>query len=185
MKKLLFIFGFLICIFPITTKAAVATSVDKRDLNIHLFTNNDCQNCEKIKKYVEEKHKENTRIILNEINVEKEKDIYTNTKKILNFKDNKYPVIIIGSNYFYKLDTKKLDKVIESYLENDNYCDLVYRVKSNLNTDDCLELNKDIYKSDNNLIIIIIITVIIIITGLIIFKLIKDKKIKINFKKNN
>lgn len=175
--KRLFILIFLLCLFPLTINAAVATSVDKRDLNIHLFISSDCQSCEEIKKYVEEKHKEDSRIILNEINVEEEKDVYTNTRKLLNFKDNKYPLIIIGSNYFYKLDRKKLDKVIESYLKNDDYCDLVYRIKSNLNTDDCLELNKNIYKNDNNnLIIIIGIAVIIIITGLIILKVVKIKR---------
>ncbi len=157
MKKItLIIISFFIVMFPLTCNAVVLTS-SSRDLNVYLFSDIECKECQEIKEYFKEKNKENERIILTEINVREKKKIYSDVREILKFKKDKYPIIVIGSNYFFDFNTKKLDKAIESYLKNDEYCDLVYRIESNLDTKDCLNINKEIYKESLSPIKIVII----------------------------
>ena len=179
MKKITYIILSLFVFLPIVCEAAVATTSGERELNVYLFTPNECDKCEDIKKYIESKHNENNRIILNEINVKEEKEVYDKLKDILNFKSDNYPLVIIGTDYFIGYDSKKLDKAIKSYLNNEDYCNLVYRIENDKDISNCLEINKDIYKSTNNnlLINIALIVAIVLIVGFIIFKLtLKNKK---------
>lgn len=179
MKKITYIILFIFVLFPMTCQAAVATTSGERELNVYLFTPDECNKCEEVKKYIEAKHNENNRIILNEINVKEKEEVYKQAKEILNFKANKYPLVIIGTDYFVGFDNKKLDSAIKSYLENNDYCNLIYRIENNKDTSNCLEINKDIYKNTNSnlLINIVLVVAIISIVGFIIYKLVlKNKK---------
>ncbi len=179
MKKLLFLIGIFVCVFPITAKAAVASSVGTRDLNIYLFRESECEKCEDIKKYISDKAKKNQNIVLKEIEVKDNKETYNNTKKVLKFKENKYPVIVIGSDYFIGFDSKKLDKVIDSYLNTKgDYCDLISHIENNLGTDNCIKGNSDIYNpiTPFKMVIIIICILVILWCIYIMIGLLKEYK---------
>ena len=179
MKKITYIILSLFVLFPMACHAAVATTSGERELNVYLFTLNECDKCEDVKKYIEAKHDKNNRIILNEINVNEKEEVYEKAKEILKFKSDNYPLVIIGTDYFIGYDNKKLDSAIKSYLNNEDYCNLVYRIENDKDISNCLEINKDIYKSTNNnlLINIALIVAIVLIVGFIIFKLtLKNKK---------
>ncbi len=180
MKKITYIILSLFVLFPMTCQAAVATTSGERELNVYLFTLDECDKCEDVKSYIESKHDENNRIILNEINVNEKEEVYEKAKEILKFKSDNYPLIIIGTDYFIGYDNKKLDNAIKSYLNNQDYCNLVYRIENNKDISNCLEINKDIYKSTNSnlLLNIVLVIAIALIIGFIIFKLVGKNKRK-------
>ncbi len=177
MKKITYIILSLFVLFPMACHAAVATTSGERELNVYLFTLNECDKCEDVKKYIEAKHDKNNRIILNEINVNEKEEVYEKAKEILKFKSDNYPLVIIGTDYFIGYDNKKLDSAIKSYLNNEDYCNLVYRIENNKDISNCLEINKDIYKSTNsNLLLSIVLLVAIgLIIGITSFIIIKRK----------
>ncbi len=179
MKKGLLISVLLVIILiPMTCKAAVASSSSNRDLNVYVFYDKNCKECEKAKEYIEEKVEENYRINLKYISVEDKKDLFESTKKELGLKNKKYPVIVIGTDSFIGFNNtikKKVSKAIDNYLDNNNYCDLVYRIDNNQDITKCLEINAGIYADNNTTYKIIAIVGVLVVATSISIVIIKKK----------
>ena len=177
-KELLIIFLLIILVFPITTKAIATNSSDIKYTNIYFFSDNDCQACETGKQWLENYTKENNEINIEYLNVSKNKELYDNLKEALNIKTKKLPLIIIGSNYFigFNNNTKtNITKAVDAYKEHEeDYCEIISKVKNKEEVKDCLKQNKKIYKQSKNItffkIIIIIGIACLIIGGCIIVK---------------
>ena len=148
MKKLLYLIAIFTILIPITCHAAVATSSDKRDLNIYLFTDDECETCNEEQKWLEEKYQNDTQVYIKIINVKNQNEIYTKTRDILNIKKENVPVTVIGSNYFYGFSNsmkKTLEEVVDTYLKNDQYCNVIAKIQDNKEIEDCMNQNKEIY----------------------------------------
>ena len=158
MKKLVYsIIILLIMILPITTKAVATNADDFEPLTVFVFTKNNCQECDKVKDYLDEYIKDKINLKVEYLNSKDQKDTIKKLKDTLSIKQDNYPLIVIGSNYligFNDETEKELDKTITEYQKRNVYCNLVTRIQSNEDIDACLTNNKDIikqveYKEDN------------------------------------
>ena len=146
MKKLLFMFFLLMFLcFPIKSNAVVTNS--SYSVKVNVFLKNDCKDCEKEKDWLEEYRRESF-VDIEYINMDDNNELYDKIQKALSIKNNKTPLVIIGSNYFVGFDKntkEELTNAIKSYEEIDNYCNTVSIVRKNEDIKDCINKNKGIY----------------------------------------
>ncbi len=179
MKKVLFMFFLLmfLCI-PISIKAIATNS--SYSVKINVFYKDNCKDCDKQKKWLEE-YKKNNFINVEYIDIEDNKELYNKVKSALKVNKKDLPLVVVGSNYFIGFNDKiksNLTDAIDSYLKNENYCELVTKLRNNDGVKDCLKNNQDIYKQSNSfpifLKIVIVIIGIVLVIG--IFKIINKKR---------
>ncbi len=179
MKKLLFMFFLLMFLcFPIESNAVATNS--SYSIKVNFFFKNDCKDCEKEKEWLEEYKKESF-IDIEYINIDDNNELYDKIKKSLTIKNNKTPLVIIGSNYFVGFDKntkEELTNAIKSYEEVDSYCDTVSKIRKNEDIKDCINQNKGIYNQQKETSVFIKVIITIISIGLIISAglIIKKKK---------
>ncbi len=181
MKKLVGIFCILLLLCtPIFVSALATNSSVNYSINVNVFYEDNCKECEKVKKWLEDYKKDDTSLIISYFNVKKNKKLNIKVKEALDIKRKKVPLIIIGSNYFVGFNDKvknNLIEVINAYEKEDKYCDIVTRVENNKNIKDCININKDIYNNPSN---ISMIKKIIIVVGflclIMVIRLVYKKK---------
>ncbi len=178
MKKLIFVILFLLFLcFPVNIKAAINNSSMYNDINVYYFYEEDCKTGEKSKKWIDEVARDDSRMIIEYIDVTEDKKLLNEIKKALKIKTSSLPLTVIGSNYFVNINDKtksNLLTAIESYEAEDKYCDVITKIRSNDDLKDCIKQNKGIYKEPNIFMNVIIITIIsLAIIGLVVFIIIK------------
>ena len=179
MKKLAIVLLLTLLSLPIMVNAVVWGSGSYDNINVYVFTNKDCKNCDKKMEYLEGLKKDNSRITISEINTDDNKELVDEVKKALNIKSKKLPLVVVGSNYFTGSD-KELKSGIDAYLDKDDNCDVVSTIKSNGDVSKCIKTNDGIYKQKSNIsmISIIIVIVIAIVVAAAILVIVKKKKNK-------
>ncbi len=168
-KNLLFVFLLLLLSCPIITNAvATNASEDLNYVNIQVFVKDDCDECDKATKWVNDYLKDDKRVTLTEINTKNNKDTYDKVKDALNVKKDDLPLIVIGSNYFLGFDKKteeNLNEAIKSYVDSKDHCNIADKLDNKDELDKCLKINEGIYKEpseDINMVMIILIIIIVI-----------------------
>ena len=178
MKKRLFIFFLLMLLcFPIKSNAVATNS--SYSVKINLFLTNDCKDCEKEIEWLEEYRKDSF-IDIEYINIDDSNELYDKVKEALTLKGDKMPLAIVGSNYFIGFNDKvknNLTDAIKSYEKEDEYCDIVSKIRKGEDAKNCIEQNKDIYKQSSSYPIFIKIIVAIVVIGLVIGILLTIKKL--------
>ena len=155
--------------------AAVLASGSYKSVNVYVFTEKDCKDCAKQISYIEELKEDNSSIIINEISVDDNKDLYATVKETLKIKSKNLPLVVIGSNYFTG-SNKELKKAINAYYDSEDSCDVVSTIKQKGDVNKCIKTNDEIYKQVNNIPIIVTITLVIaIVVGLTILVIVKKR----------
>ena len=175
-KKLFMLFLFIFLSFPIISKALVTNSFYK-NINIYFFQDDNCKECKYAKEWLEEEIKNKNNIKIEYIKIDEDKKLNTKVRNVLNIKKNKTPLIIIGSNYFIGFNNNiknDLKDAIKSYEDEDDFCDIVSRIRDNKNTKECIKQNNGIYKK-SNITYILIASVIGIVLAISIALIIKKK----------
>lgn len=138
MKKFLFLivslFVFVPCVFA-------------SDVKVYLFYSNSCQHCKNEKEFLSTL--DNVDVKMYEIGTYSK--LLVNVRNNLGIKENSVPVTIIGSDYVigYSEDIKnQILDMIDSYSKKD-HCDAVENVIENKDVEDCIKMNKGIYKSSD------------------------------------
>ncbi len=150
MKKILsYIIIIMLLLLPLTTKA-IATNADTYEaLEVFIFAKDNCKECTEAKDYLNDYLEDKVNIKVTYLNNKDHKDTINTLKEKLNITQDKYPLIIIGSNYFigYNDEVKEdLEKTITEYQKHNVYCNLVNKIQNNEDISACLEDNKDIIK---------------------------------------
>ena len=152
MKKLLLILLIMMYLFfPVVSKALVTNSF-YNNINIYFFYEGKCKECDEGKKWLDNKLKENNRVKVEYIKINNNKDLNNDVRKALNIKKDKTPLIVIGSNYFIGFNNNiknDLENAIKSYEDEEDFCDIVSRIKNNESTKECFKQNEGIYKKSN------------------------------------
>lgn len=151
-------------------KAKVAnSSEDYTPLIIYVFEEEKNDAGKEAREWLEEYTKNN-----NLVNVEyiKDEEMLEKVSTTYKIKTIKYPLIIIGSNYFqgFSDDIKKdLKEAITAY-QDANYCNVIAKIKKDNNIESCFKNNEGIYHKDYNNIILVITLLLSSLIGLIIMK---------------
>ncbi len=187
MKKKILIFFIMFLCFPIITKALATNSSVDYSINVNVFYEDDCKDCTKLKNWLIDYKKEDNRISVNSFNIKSNKKLSLKVRDALNIKANKTPFIIIGSNSFVGFNDKvkdELTKAIKAYEDENEYCDVVLKVKTDSNVKDCINMNKGIYKQKSNEVIIkVVLMALILSAGIFLF--FKLKMVNLIDKKNS
>ena len=172
MKKVMNIIIFLILLsIPVATQAIATNASDINYTRIYYFYSDDCKECEIGKEWLENYEKDDYKISVEYI--KNDNDLELKVKDTLNIKKDIKPLIIIGSNYFIGFNDKvknNLTDAISSYEEEEEYCDIIPKLKNNEDVKECINQNKDIYNTSNSSIlpkVIIILIGIILISGIV------------------
>ncbi len=166
-KQLLMFFLLTFLCFPILSQA-FATNSNYDNIKVYSFYN---KNNDEVKEWLEEELKDNSRVKVEFINVDSNKNLDTKVRKTLNIKKDKLPLMVIGSNYFIGFNNKtkqNLTKAIKAYEKTDNYCDVVSKIKDGNDVKDCINQNKGIYNQPSQISTSIKVILIIIGIGLIV-----------------
>ena len=169
MKKLYITFLLLICLFPSLVQALATNFEMDKYMNIYIFSNSE-EEIKEEKAYIENLEINDLELRINNYNIEEHKDLYNKVKEELKIKTNKLPLTIIGSNYLIGFNENKITKMINTYNEEDNYCDLTNKIINNEDTSNCLKENKNIYKDNNNKLIILSVVVLVSAAGVMFYK---------------
>ncbi len=184
MKKKLVFFLFMFLSF-INVSKAIVTNSSYDNIKVYFFYNDNCKECNTGKNWLHEESQNDNRIRIEDINIENDNELYNKVKDSLNIKNEKVPLILIGTNYFIGFNEKiknNLLNAISSYEKVETYCDVITKIQNEEDINECTNQNKEIYKDNNFLIIVAIIFILIGITFFMILFL-KDQKI-IKFKHN-
>lgn len=176
-RVLIFIIALLFIYTPIKVSAVVVSSstLDKKAV-VYVFIDNDSEDSEKEKAWLEEYIKENKDIKVEYINISNKSELTQKVKNALDIKDDKLPLTIIGTTYFVGYNDKTKENIktaIEAYIEKEGHCDVVKNVQNNESIEECKKQNEGIYEPKKSSIgkIIIIALLIICTTSLIIIKI--------------
>ncbi len=171
MKKLLGILFILVFIsFPIKQKAIVTNS--SYNMSVYVFYKDNCENCDKAKEWLENKLKDNYLVNAVYMNIDNNKELIGKIKNALNIKKDKYPLIVIGTNYFVGFKEKtsnEIYKAIEAYSKSADTCDIVTKLQSGKDIKDCISQNKNIYKNKSPFVVVIVSIILLILIGIVIF----------------
>ncbi len=156
--------------FPIKTYA-LATNSDYDNIKVYLFYQDNSKKCDKVKEEIEKELDNNKRVSLEVINVSDNEELNKEVRKELNIKNDKVPLIVIGSNYFNKYN-KNFKNALENYQEVSEYCDLVNEIRNNGDIKKCIDSNKNIYNENNTIkyVVVIIISLSLIIGIVLVIK---------------
>ena len=108
---------FMILMIPFTVKA-IATNSSYTDIKVYFFYEENCEECDKAKEWLETEFKENIRVRIEYLKTEENKELYDKVNNTLKIKKNKYPLMIVGSTTFIGFDEKtknNLKEAIQSY----------------------------------------------------------------------
>ncbi len=142
MKKIVIIM-IMFMMFPLMPKAIVTNS-SYNNLKIYYFGENNSTEYKQVEKWLNEL--DDKKIILENIDINDNKKLNEQVRTKLKIK-NKNSLIIVGSSYYTSFNNrikKELKKSIENYEKENNYCDLVNKVKNNEDIEDCIAENKKI-----------------------------------------
>ncbi len=168
MRKIVYIF--LICLLlPMNAYATIGSNSSIKDVNVYIFKN-ECDKCIQEEKWLDSIYTKYARLNIVKVNdIKKYEDIL----KKLKVPNNKYPLLIIGSDYFIGFNDKikeEVENAIEAYSKEDSYCDIF---DTKLSNKECLDLNKKIYTKPKSIMVpVIAISTLGIIS--ILFKLILE-----------
>ena len=182
MKKIMTIMIFMILIIPFTVKA-IATNSSYTDIEVYFFYEDNCEECDKAKEWLETEFKEDYRVRIEYLKTEENKELNDKVHESLKIKKNKYPLMIVGSDTFIGFNEKtknNLKEAIHSYEEVDDFCDVVSKIRNDEDIKECLNQNKDIYKEPFELPIygiVLIVFIICVILG-VFFMMKKKKRLK-------
>lgn len=140
-----YIYNVILIIFllPMVTYATIGSNSSLQDINVYLFTN-ECDNCKEEEIWIKEIYNKYSRLNNNIINVNENSEKYDDVIKKLNIKENKYPLLIIGTNYYIGFNDKikkEITNTIEDYSKFDSYCDIT---NTKLNVKECKKQNNKI-----------------------------------------
>ena len=161
-------------LIPFTAKA-LATNSSYDSTQLYFFYQEECKDCDKTKKWVEEELKGKNNIRIEYIKIEENKELNKKVKNTLKLKKDNEPLVVIGTNYFVGFNKIKnnLTKAIKSYEDKDDYCDIISKIRNNEDIKKCLNQNKNIY---NQSMPIKIVTMICALSAIIVLIIIKKKK---------
>ena len=161
----------MLFLLPMVAYATIGSNSSLQDINVYLFTN-ECDKCKEEEIWLKEIYNKYSRLNNNIININYNNEKYYDIIKKLNIKENKYPLLIIGTNYYIGFNDKikeEIIKTIENYSKFDSYCDIM---NTKLSIKDCQKQNNKIVEKSNYFIYILvtIVGVIILSTIFIFFK---------------
>ncbi len=177
-KKILMFFIMFLCL-PIITKALATNSSVDYSINVNVFYEDDCKDCTKLKNWLANYKKDDNRVNVNSFNIKSNKKLSSKVRDALNIRNNKTPFIVIGSNSFVGFNDKvkdELTKAIKAYEDEDEYCDVVLKVKTNSDVKDCISMNKGIYKQKNNNLMVMMVSFVSVCLVIILFMFSKRNK---------
>ncbi len=178
MKKIIIIFLAIFLCIPIVSNAVATNSSSFAKEKIYiLYDSSNCKECNQYKETLEEYYKNDNRVYIEYISVDKNQELVKKIKKNLNIKRDKFPITIIGTTYFKGFNQrimKKIKRAVQNYQKEDKYCDIVDSIKNQKNIEKCLKDNQGI-NQENHMIIVIGLIIIAILICLISFK---KKKMK-------
>lgn len=145
-----YIYNVILTIFllPMVTYATIGSNSSLQDINVYLFTN-ECDKCNEEEKWLKEIYNKYARLNNNIIDINDNNEKYYDVIKKLNIKEDKYPLLIIGTNYYIGFNDKikeEITNTIENYSNFDSYCDIM---NTKLNIKECQKQNNKINKRDN------------------------------------
>ena len=157
MKKFIYTLIIVLMLLPITTQALATNADDYEQLEVFVFTKKNCSECDEVKEYLDDYLKDKVNLKVTYLDSKDNKDTIKSLKKELDIKQNKYPLIVVGSNYLVGYDNEvkdNLNDTISAYQDNNVYCNLVNKIESDEDLTNCKLNNKDIikqveYKSNN------------------------------------
>ena len=188
MKKILLISSLIISIiiamiFPLFSVKGVATNADDYEaLKIYVFKKEDDKKSQELEDWLNEFIKEKINLNVEYLDKDSNEELITKVKKELSIKPNKYPLVIIGSNYFIGFNDEIKEQITEAvnkYQEHDSYCNLVTKIQNEEDITNCLTNNKGIYNQVEYktntpwLLIGIVVGIVLVIGGVIIVRRIK------------
>ncbi len=176
-KRLMILFLLEILIFPIQTKAIVTNS--SYGIKIYFFETEYCKECEIGKAWLEEYQKENNGVYVEYINIKEKKILYDSVTSAFDLKNEIYPFIVIGSNYFIgfsNVTKSNLSSATKAYLNSDSSCDMVSKIKNKEDITDCMQKNKGIWKENKIILNLLTIGVFLVAIGFVGFLTFKNKK---------
>ncbi len=146
-NKILYIIMGVLLFIPVSTKALVTSSSKYKNVNSYLFVRDDCKKCDEVNKWLEEENSKSPYTQLIVLTIKDNKDLYDKVKEVLKIKNNSFPLLVIGSNYFSDFDKEEkinIVKTLEAYKTNDS-CNLISIIQRNEDTNNCLKENDNIY----------------------------------------
>ncbi len=173
--KYIYNFILLICLLPMVTYATIGNNSSLEDINVYLFTN-ECEECLEAEKWLTSIYNKYSRLNNRIVNV-KEDNKYLEIFDKLGI-SNKYPVLIIGTNYYIGFNDKiktEVETLIQEYSKASDYCDIM---NTELSVKECQKINNNIYNDHNYLVYLIIPLVVIVIGGTIVIVLKRKKNSK-------
>lgn len=156
------------------TYATIGSNSSLQDINVYLFTN-ECDECKEEEKWLKEIYNKYSRLNNNIININDSSEKYDDIIKKLNIKKDKYPLLIIGTNYYIGFNDKikeEITNTIENYSKFDSYCDIM---NTKLNIKECQKQN-NIIDEKSNFFIYLIVTLVGAVILSIMFILLKKYK---------
>ncbi len=162
---------------PMVTYATIGSNSSLPNIEVYLFTNK-CDQCNKEETWLKEIYTKYSTLNYSVINVSENQDKYKEVIKQLNISNNKFPLFIIGTNYFTGFNDKTkidIEEAIKAYSTRGNYCNIL---NTKLSIEECQKINEDIYKNNHksiNLVIPLTIVLIIILSCLA-FKIFRKSK---------
>ena len=178
MKKILYTCLLLILfVFSSFSSAVVTNSSLYSNVKVYVFYNEENEVYQQEKNYLDE----NVNIRKEYINTNENEELFTKVKTALKIRNNKFPVLVIGSTYFIGFNEKiqnNIKEAEEAYEKAEEYGDIVEKIRNNEDVKDVIKQNEEIYKNSNSINVILMIILIIFVIGLITFSIYlrKNKK---------
>ena len=178
-KRIYFGILFILLCIPIKTKA-LATNATYNAVNLYYFCEKENSECENGREWLEQELKTTIQIDIHTIEIEENQELYDKVKKSLKVKTKKLPFIVIGTNSFAGLSTtnkEHLKEAVSSYLEANEVCDIVSKVKNEEDVKNCIKQNKGIYQSSKSVFYWSISLIgIVLVIGIVL--MVRKKKLK-------
>ena len=163
MKKILIAsIIFMLSCFCIISNAVVTNSSEYSNEKVYVFYEENNENYEKEKQWLEE----NPNIRKEYVNISENGELLNKVKDALKIKKDKLPLTVIGSNYLIGFDEKtqnKINEIIENYKTSGEYTDIVEKIRNGEDVKELVKTNKPNGIAKTILIIIGIILVVCIL----------------------
>ncbi len=178
MKRTLIISMMIVLLsFSVVSYAIVTNSSEYSNVKVYVFYNEENEAYQQEKNYLDE----NVNIRKEYINTNENEELFTKVKATLKIRNNKFPVLVIGSTYFTGFNEKiqnNIKEAEEAYENAEKYGDIVEKIRNNEDVKDVIKQNEEIYKNSNSINVILMIILIIFVIGLITFSIYlrKNKK---------
>lgn len=183
MKKIFWII-ITFLILPMDIYATIGSNSSLSEIEVYLFSN-DCDKCIEEEKWLNEIYTKYSRLKNNIININEDNKTYNEMVNKLGIPKNKYPVLVIGSEYFIGFNDKiksSIENEIEYYSDYDTYCNIM---NTDLSIKECKNKNGKSFKENNYYIYALVVLIIVITSiGIVIFIKNKNKLRKNNVNKN-